>query len=213
MPPWRGRPCALVCGAQGPDKNQLRVVQGHDHPWLLSHALLADQVSWVAGHAPAEGKEYGSKTRYRQPDSPALISQATDAGFRLDFPRRNGPSRPVSPPCSMTARSAWAAASSRRWILTRLNSRGRHQTIAGPAHHLRPVTGLWATAPVVPWPPQVLALGGFNAFDGIEACAEGGQSGLNVVQCLRGMDLLLCQIESGMGQFGACRRPAGKGLP
>ncbi|MEG3002312.1 MAG: aminomethyltransferase beta-barrel domain-containing protein, partial [Comamonas sp.] len=39
-----------------------------------------------AGHAPAEGREYGSKTRYRQPDSPALISQASDAGFRLDFP-------------------------------------------------------------------------------------------------------------------------------
>ncbi|KGG86944.1 tRNA 2-thiouridine(34) synthase MnmA [Comamonas thiooxydans] len=68
------------------DKNILRVVQGHDHPLLQSHALLADQVSWVAGHAPAEGKAYGSKTRYRQPDSPALISQATDAGFRLDFP-------------------------------------------------------------------------------------------------------------------------------
>ncbi len=68
------------------DKNILRVVQGHDHPLLQSHALLADQVSWVAGQAPAEGKAYGSKTRYRQPDSPALISQATEAGFRLDFP-------------------------------------------------------------------------------------------------------------------------------
>lgn len=68
------------------DKNILRVVQGHDHPLLQSHALLADQVSWVADHAPAPGREYGSKTRYRQPDSPALISQATPEGFRLDFP-------------------------------------------------------------------------------------------------------------------------------
>ena len=68
------------------DKNILRVVQGHDHPLLLSHALVADQVSWVAGHAPAEGRQYGSKTRYRQPDSPALISKATADGFRLDFP-------------------------------------------------------------------------------------------------------------------------------
>jgi tRNA-specific 2-thiouridylase len=49
------------------DKNILRVVQGHDHPLLQSHALLADQVSWVAGHAPAPGRAYGSKTRYRQP--------------------------------------------------------------------------------------------------------------------------------------------------
>lgn len=68
------------------DTNTLRVVQGHDHPWLLSQSLLAYQVSWVAGHAPAEGKAYGSKTRYRQPDSPALISGATPEGFRLDFP-------------------------------------------------------------------------------------------------------------------------------
>lgn len=70
------------------DTNTLRVVQGHDHPWLLSQSLLADQVSWVAGHAPAEGKAYGSKTRYRQPDSPALISGATPEGFRLDFPEQ-----------------------------------------------------------------------------------------------------------------------------
>ena len=68
------------------DKNILRVVQGHDHPWLLSHALDADNTSWVAGHAPAAGT-YGSKTRYRQPDSPAVIdSTATDSHFHLDFP-------------------------------------------------------------------------------------------------------------------------------
>ena len=62
------------------------MVQGHDHPWLLSHALDADNVSWVAGHAPAAGS-YGSKTRYRQPDSPAIIgSDASDTHFHLDFP-------------------------------------------------------------------------------------------------------------------------------
>ena len=69
------------------DKNILRVVQGHDHPMLLSHALVADQISWVAGHAPAEGKAYGSKTRYRQPDSPAVLGACPSATqFRLDFP-------------------------------------------------------------------------------------------------------------------------------
>jgi tRNA-specific 2-thiouridylase len=68
------------------DKNILRVVQGHDHPWLLSQALDADNTSWVAGHPPAAGT-YGSKTRYRQPDSPAIIgADATPEHFHLDFP-------------------------------------------------------------------------------------------------------------------------------
>ncbi|MBF6631497.1 MAG: tRNA 2-thiouridine(34) synthase MnmA [Comamonas sp.] len=68
------------------DKNVLRVVQGHDHPMLLSHRLDADSASWVAGQPPAAGT-YGSKTRYRQPDSPAVIgSAATNSHFRLDFP-------------------------------------------------------------------------------------------------------------------------------
>lgn len=67
------------------DTNVLRVVQGHDHPWLLSHQLDADSASWVAGEPPAVGR-YGSKTRYRQPDSPAVISQAAGGHFRLDFP-------------------------------------------------------------------------------------------------------------------------------
>jgi len=72
------------------ERNVLRVVQGHDHPWLLSPQLDADNASWVAGEPPAPGL-YGSKTRYRQPDSPAVISRAAGgraagASFRLDFP-------------------------------------------------------------------------------------------------------------------------------
>src|SRR5271154_7077003 len=47
--------------------NTLRVVQGHDHPWLLSHRLSAMDLSWVAGEAPTPGV-LGSKARYRQPD-------------------------------------------------------------------------------------------------------------------------------------------------
>ena len=37
------------------DKNTLWVVQGHDHPWLLSPALSALDASWVAGEPPAPG--------------------------------------------------------------------------------------------------------------------------------------------------------------
>jgi tRNA-specific 2-thiouridylase len=48
--------------------NVLYVVQGHDHPWLQSTALRADQASWIAGHAPDAGP-CSAKTRYRQADA------------------------------------------------------------------------------------------------------------------------------------------------
>ena len=65
------------------EKNVLRVVQGHDHPWLLSARVEADQASWIAGHAPALGT-YGSKTRYRQPDATTQLAQADSTRFTLD---------------------------------------------------------------------------------------------------------------------------------
>jgi len=49
--------------------NTLWVVQGHDHPWLLSHDLSALDASWVAGHAPGASDGLAAKTRYRQSDS------------------------------------------------------------------------------------------------------------------------------------------------
>jgi len=58
-------------------------VQGHDHPWLLSTTLTADDTSWVAGSPPAPGA-YGAKTRYRQADAPCRYD-AAPGGFRLDF--------------------------------------------------------------------------------------------------------------------------------
>ncbi len=65
--------------------NALYVVQGHDHPWLLSSALSAGQSSWIAGEAPAAGR-LAAKTRYRQADV-ACGFQAQDGGmFSLDFP-------------------------------------------------------------------------------------------------------------------------------
>ncbi|MEJ6021196.1 tRNA 2-thiouridine(34) synthase MnmA [Ramlibacter sp. PS4R-6] len=68
------------------EKNTLWVVQGHDHPWLQSLALDADDASWVAGAAPREG-EYGSKTRYRQADAPCVLARDANGAFHLDFPQ------------------------------------------------------------------------------------------------------------------------------
>ncbi len=64
--------------------NALYVVQGHDHPWLLSASLTAGQISWTAGHPPADGALY-AKTRYRQADVPCRLQTRADGGFMLRF--------------------------------------------------------------------------------------------------------------------------------
>jgi tRNA-specific 2-thiouridylase len=63
--------------------NALHVVQGHDHPWLQSPWLQAEDLSWVAGHAPAPGT-LAAKTRYRQADATCRLSLC-DGAMRLDF--------------------------------------------------------------------------------------------------------------------------------
>ena len=64
--------------------NTLYVVQGHGHPWLQSHALRADDASWVAGHAPAAGA-LNAKTRYRQADAACAFAPAAAGAFALAF--------------------------------------------------------------------------------------------------------------------------------
>jgi len=66
------------------EKNILWVVQGHDHPWLLSPALRAQDASWVAGHPPNAGA-LAAKTRYRQADAPCRFEAEGEAGFALHF--------------------------------------------------------------------------------------------------------------------------------
>ena len=68
--------------------NTLYVVQGHDHPWLLSHTLFSENASWVAGEPPSDGSRCAAKTRYRQSDagcSFALDSANRDTQFALTF--------------------------------------------------------------------------------------------------------------------------------
>jgi len=67
------------------EKNTLWVVQGHDHPWLLSQALMADDASWVAGVAPFAGA-YAAKSRYRQTDAACTLAAGANGAFALDFP-------------------------------------------------------------------------------------------------------------------------------
>ncbi|MEW6559829.1 MAG: tRNA 2-thiouridine(34) synthase MnmA [Pseudomonadota bacterium] len=67
-------------------RNQLIVVQGHDHPLLQSRGLRALSASWVAGHPPDDnGATYGAKTRYRQADAACRYLGVSAEQFALDF--------------------------------------------------------------------------------------------------------------------------------
>ena len=66
------------------ERNVLRVVQGHDHPWLLSQALVASDAAWVAG-APSRPGRYAAKTRYRQADAACTLEVDTEGRLRLRF--------------------------------------------------------------------------------------------------------------------------------
>jgi tRNA-specific 2-thiouridylase len=64
--------------------NTLWVVQGHDHPWLLSTVVKAQDASWVSGQTPEPGP-MAAKTRYRQADANCELTQGAADGFDLTF--------------------------------------------------------------------------------------------------------------------------------
>jgi tRNA-specific 2-thiouridylase len=76
--PW------YVCG-KDLAKNELIVVQGHDHPLLLSQKLRAEDLAWVSGAAPQARSSYGAKTRYRQADADCRIDRVGDEGLDVEF--------------------------------------------------------------------------------------------------------------------------------
>lgn len=75
------------------EKKILYVVQG-DHPWLHSHSLKAEQLSWVAGHPPIFPCKAKAKTRYRQPDQRCVISPDDKGHINVQFEQ---PQRAVTP--------------------------------------------------------------------------------------------------------------------
>ena len=64
--------------------NTLWAVQGHDHPWLQSTELAAQDCSWVSGSAPAVGA-LAAKTRYRQVDAPCNLVASNSTQCELTF--------------------------------------------------------------------------------------------------------------------------------
>lgn len=65
-------------------RNVLVVVQGHEHPALLTRGLQAEDASWVAGQPPQAGA-CAAKTRYRQADAACRFTPSAAGSFALAF--------------------------------------------------------------------------------------------------------------------------------
>jgi tRNA-uridine 2-sulfurtransferase len=76
--PW------FVCGKDTAN-NKLIIVQGHDHPALLTPGLAALESHWISGTAPQLDHRYAGKTRYRQPDAPCHFTQLADSRCEIVF--------------------------------------------------------------------------------------------------------------------------------
>jgi len=67
------------------DANTLTIVQGHDHPLLMSVRLEALAASWIAGEPPAAPSRYAAMTRYRQAAARCTLAQAVDGAVTVEF--------------------------------------------------------------------------------------------------------------------------------
>jgi len=65
--------------------NTLWVVQGHEHPWLMSDRLAAIDAAWIDGEAPVPGARLTAKTRYRQADAACTVTGVDGHRFELTF--------------------------------------------------------------------------------------------------------------------------------
>ncbi len=65
--------------------NALYVVQGHDHPWLMSRRVVVEDAHWIAGVPPEDDGHLGAKTRYRQADAGCRLHAAWGRAFELSF--------------------------------------------------------------------------------------------------------------------------------
>jgi len=72
-------------GGKDLKKNELIVVQGHDHPMLLRERLSAQDLAWVSG-APLDPElPYSAKTRYRQADAACRVAHRNPVELDVEF--------------------------------------------------------------------------------------------------------------------------------
>lgn len=71
--------------AKDPVKNELTVVQGHDHPLLLRDTVEIENTHWIAGPDPHTHWVYAAKTRYRQEDAACSLGWLRDRRALIEF--------------------------------------------------------------------------------------------------------------------------------
>ena len=76
------------------DRNELLVVQGHDHPAMLKQTVTAHTCDWVSGHSLKVGDKVTAKTRYCQQDQPCEIIDQSETTIVVKF---DEPQRAVTP--------------------------------------------------------------------------------------------------------------------
>ncbi len=75
-------------------RNELIVVQGHDHPLLLKPSLITLPAHWISGVAPDIHFRCTAKTRYRQQDQACQVHVLEDQSLQVMF---DEPQRAITP--------------------------------------------------------------------------------------------------------------------
>ena len=76
------------------ESNELLVVQGHDHPAMLTQTVTAHTCDWVSGQSLQVGDQVTAKTRYRQQDQACQVVCIDDDTITVKF---DEPQRAVTP--------------------------------------------------------------------------------------------------------------------
>ncbi|MEO0369402.1 MAG: tRNA 2-thiouridine(34) synthase MnmA, partial [Pseudomonadota bacterium] len=75
-------------------RNELLVVQGHDHPELFTQRVVTSSPEWVSDTAPKVDQTLAAKTRYRQADQECHIVEISNESLIVEFAQ---PQRAVTP--------------------------------------------------------------------------------------------------------------------
>ena len=76
------------------ENNRLIAGQGHHHPLLLNKQLVASQLDWVAGQAPADCFDAKAKIRYRQTEQSCKVTRLSQDDWAVCFEE---PQRAIAP--------------------------------------------------------------------------------------------------------------------
>ena len=76
------------------ENNVLHVVQGHDHPALMSTRLVANEVHWISGIPQKDGVKCTARVRYRQQDQRCRLTRVSGDEIEVSF---DEPQRAVTP--------------------------------------------------------------------------------------------------------------------